>query len=441
MKKYFLICLLVFISLTFSGCGFTVGNLTLGTEEVIQEKKEAINADEVTVLPALEDDAYYVLHNDDYIPIYFGNSSFDEGEVVQEPQTTRLLWYIDDGTKNSDINSIPTLFRDDKLVYRYSDTLTEEFNFERFMDLGRSFGIYGLAETKSGRYSLSIDPELMYPDSDVFNDISTLTSETVIIEQIETTKLRAGLGLVSDYGTISNFNIDEQGNIIDANPNDEYRFLVYNGTFKNTFTFKPTYRILGSYEDYISYDYTFIDDDLIEITIPAWFQSGYYLINGVGVVRYINGESKDYDKASLKEVDLNIPTVIEGLEGNFNALSEGSAVNDATNGASIDLYGDHSTDLLDSLTINEDGNWQLAVTTPGSYNITIALEITPIEGLDRNEPACTLTTSAGEAFHFSYDDEASILKLSNVYLPTGKAYFEFNDLTGITPTFQIEKGE
>lgn len=440
--KYLCLIGLLIVSLSFTGCGFSVGKVTVATEDTIKEKKEAINATE-KIAPQLDEDAYYVLHDGNYTPLYFGNSSFDEGAVVTTPSTSRLLWYVDDNTKKADIDEIPTIFKDDKLVYRYSDTLAEEFNFERFYDLGRSFGIYGLSETKSGRYSLSIDPELMYPESDVYTNISALTSETVIIEQIETQKLRIGQGLVSDYGTICNYSFDDNGNIIEPNPTQEYTFLVYNGTYKNKFTFKPTYRILGSCEDYISYDFSFIEDDLIEITIPSWFESGYYLINGIGVIKYINAYSSDVSKEALKAIDLNIPTNTEGLEGNLNNLSN-SMTEDSifqTSGCIPDIYEDHSEDILDTLTINDDGKWQINVTTPGAYDIRIPLAIAPIEGMDREMPRCVLTTSAGESFHFAYEEDSSTLILNKVYLPSGTAIFEFNELTGVNPTFEIEKSE
>lgn len=432
---------LIITSVLFSGCGFSIGKLTVGTPSVIKEKKESINATK-KIAPSLDEDTYYVLHDGTYTPLYFGNSSFDEGSVVNSPETTRLLWYIDDNTKNADIDLIPTIYKDDKLVYRYSDTLTEEFNFERFYDLGRSFGVYGLKETKSGRYSLSIDHELMYPDSDVYTEISTLTSETVIIEQMETLKLRVGQGIVSDYGTICNFSFDENGNITEPDPSQEYAFLIYNGTYKNKFRFKPTYRILGSYEDYISYDFSFIEDDVIEVTIPNWFESGYYLVNGVGVIRYINEYSSDIKESDLDSIDLNVPTNTEGLEGNlsdFDSFSSGAVINSVD--AAPDLYGDYSDELLDSLTFSEDGRWQMKVTTPGSYNIKIHLSITPMEGEERLTPTCSLTTSAGESFYFAYDEKSTTLSLNKVYLPKGIVSFSFNEQPGVTPTFEIEKSE
>lgn len=420
----------------FTGCGFSVGNFTFGTDSEIKKQKELFNGDEIEEKAQLDDDAYYVLRDGEYLPLYFGNSSFAEGEKTTQPSTDRLLWYTDDGSKDADINEIPVLYKDDKLVYRYSDTLEEEFNFERFYDLGRSFGIYGLEKTKSGRYSLTIDDDLMYPDSDVYGDISTLTSETVIIEQMETMKLRVGQGLVSDYGTIINFAFDEAGNVIPAKPSDEYRFLVYSGTYKNMFTFKPTYRILGSAEDYVSYDFSFIDDDVIDITIPTWFESGYYLINGIGVIKYINAPKAEVSKEDLKNMDFNVPTNTEGLEGNYNVLgpSEEEELGDIP-----DIYGDHSEEILNSLRKNEDGNYEITVNDPGEYNITIKLSMAIVEGMERETPSCEMTTSFGDTYYFKYDEESQSLVTSSIYLPSGKSVFTFGEMNQITPTFEIEK--
>ena len=427
--------------LSLTGCGFSIGNITFGTKDEIAKQKALKNEDEKVKAMDLEDDSYYVLSNGEYTPLYFGNSSFKEGETTTSPSKQRLLWYIDDGTADADINDIPVLYKNDKLVYRYSDTLAEEFNFERFFDLGRSFGIYGLTETKSGRYSISIDTDLMYPDSDVYSEISTLTSETAIIEQMETIKLRHGSGMVSEYGTITNFAYDEKGNIVPANPKDEYRFLVYSGTYRNKFTFKPTYRILGSAETYVSYDFAFMDDDVIQIQIPTWFESGYYLINGVGLIKYINKNSDEISKKEIEKIDLNKPTITDGLEGNFNVLTDDD---DAENVEELmnEDGEDHSEEMRQSIKCDPDGKWNMTVNTPGTYNITISLTYYPIEGVENEEdPYCELTTSNGETFFFTYDEENEELVVEDVFLTKGTATFKFEEFEGAKPTFNIEKSE
>ena len=119
-------------SILFSGCKFSVGNITFGSNSAIVAQKAANNAEDTNDKSNLDEDTFYVLRDGKYIPLYFGNSSFKQGETASQPSKDRLLWYIDDNTQNSDVDRIPILYKNDQLVYRYSDTLDEEFNFERF---------------------------------------------------------------------------------------------------------------------------------------------------------------------------------------------------------------------------------------------------------------------------------------------------------------------
>jgi hypothetical protein len=63
---------------------------------------------------------------------------------------------------------------------------------------------------------------------------------------------------------------------------------------------------MASMEGQVSADYTFIGDNKISLSIPSAFNSGYYLINGVGLFRYINGTS--YDETFT---EMNIPNSID----------------------------------------------------------------------------------------------------------------------------------
>ena len=52
---------------------------------------------------------------------------------------------------------------------------------------------------------------------------------------------------------------------------------------------------------YESNDYEFLSSNIVKVNIPEWFNSGYYMINGLGLFRYVVGSS--YDEST----NFNVP--------------------------------------------------------------------------------------------------------------------------------------
>lgn len=235
-----------------------------------EEKKDEIDYD------SLEEGNYFVLRNNECIPVYFGKSTFKkEPKEIKSVSNERVFWFKDDYPE------IPTLYKDDTLIYYSSEELKEVFTFERFEDFGYSIGIRGLEETLSGRYSVSTDPgdNTAYPDGDTSN-IYNYEQDNVIIDEIGGTELNKELNTVSRCGTILNLKKDQN-----------YKVKVFTGTLLSegkTQIYKSDIRILGAMETFTSNDFKFINDKVISIAIPEFFNSGYYNINNMGLFKYIN---------------------------------------------------------------------------------------------------------------------------------------------------------
>lgn len=245
----------------------------------------------------IRDGVFYVRHSDSICePVYLGEATFDEGSVSKTKNDKRVLWFA------SDYERIPTLYRGDSLIYFTEGVLNEQFTYERFEDFGYSVGIRGLEPTSSGRYQFYTDPnrKCTYPasDADVVLDID---NPTVIVDSIGDVELR-----VPDSEKSNEEPVTRCGSIAHLTKDNKYNVKIYEGTIEHDYIFTANIRIMASMEGQVSADYSFIGDNRISLSIPSSFNSGYYLINGVGLFRYINGTS--YDETFT---EMNIPNSID----------------------------------------------------------------------------------------------------------------------------------
>lgn len=268
MRKRISVLTLFAITALLTGCG------TNNEQEVNEESSIA----KVEKMDDLAEGAYYVEKNDGYEQLYFGDTSFSTSDVVTggSADTTRVAWF------GSDWGSIPTLYKGESLVYKYTGELTESFAFERFKDYGYTVGICDMEETDTGRYllSLSSDDHMLATDSKAYMTLTDIGSGNVIVEAIGGKKIRSGN--ITAAGTIDGL---EEGN--------EYSLDIYTGTKLRKTELTADVRALGAIETYISNSYEFLRSDVISIEIPEWFNSGYYSIDGYGIFRYVNGSSYD----------------------------------------------------------------------------------------------------------------------------------------------------
>lgn len=326
--KTFLLILLAAISL----CGCHNAG-TDGTE---------VNYD---YLKDLEYDTYYVRHVDNECEaVYFGQATFDYGATTDYAADDRVMWF------KEDFENIPTLYAGDSLILCTQSELTEEFIFERFEDFGYSIGINGLTETTSGRYSLSTNPDdcNTYPEGDT-DEILLLKNETVIIDTLGGRELRAPME--NDYGEdIEENHVTRCGTIKGLTKDNNYKAEIYEGTLRNEYVFKANVKILGSMEVVETTDYIFESMTIINIKIPEYFNTGYYMINGSGIFRYVN------DVEYSENTNFNIPNeVLDDGNNNFSTTTNGDFI--STDNISVSTF-----------TIETKGEKRVVATISGNIN-------------------------------------------------------------------------
>ena len=201
---------------------------------------------------------------------------------------------------------IPTFYSGDALIYFSTDTVPTEFKLERFYDLGYTLGFYGLKENinTSEHFYLENDDNVGILSASTANPIASLLKEDdskVFIESVG--EIRVTSENISRSGTV-------KGLLLNSN----YNVVLYSGTKRYTLNAKADTRFFSSYEEIINiYSYDFIGNGIIRINLPDYLKTGYYNINGIGLFRFVNGNS--YDNTT----DFNSPIIIR--DDNNNVIS------------------------------------------------------------------------------------------------------------------------
>ena len=274
--------------------------VTLNDGSPIEEK----NLTEFTT-EGLKDSTFYVRHsNNQCEELYMGQASF-EG-VSQTPSSSRVIWFMDD------FKNIPTLYKGDSLIYYSTLEFDETFTLERFEDYGYTIGIKNAKITETGRVSLELGDEAnTYPGADT-DSLLALTNSHVIFEAIANSRqIREEPG--SDCEKDQCIWLTRSGTFKTFRANELYEFVIYDGTIRNNIKLRANVRAMGSMETQKTLNYEYEVKDVIHINIPENYHSGYYMINGLGIFRYVDSEySQDIDFDEIEY--FNIPNVTEDEE-------------------------------------------------------------------------------------------------------------------------------
>lgn len=390
LKKYIkLISITIALLFILTSCG--VHREQQNEEEKVDNKIESVNK-----MSELEENSFYVYKDNKYYPVYMKNCSFklDGDNYNTSPKDDRTLYFMDDWDK------IPTLYEGDSLIYYTSENLNEKFVLERFEDFGYSVGLSNLERLESGRYAFSAVKEedddsdkknpYINPESDAAR-LYEIGQTQVIIDNIGGAQLRSG-------------NISRGGVIIGLEKDSYYATDVYKGSEIESFILKADTRMLTSMEVYQITNYTFLRSKILKINLPDYFNSGYYMINGQGIFRYVAG------KSYTEKTDFNIP----------NEVPEELA--EETSEEEQEINASNST-ITEQFTIQEEMDVLINFTygeTEG--NIQLADPVVKVIGSDA-------------AYTFSEDDENKLIL--KAHLKAGLYKLEITGLSGRTYEYKI----
>lgn len=283
----------------------------------------------------LERGHFYLQTPEGYIEPYTGpdnQSEKDKKKKDEENISTisddiiedSILWLKDD------FEEIPTLYKGEKLVYRTSSSFNENFNFNRFFDGGWTVGLGLLEGTQTGRYQFTGNSSTQVCSFSDAHKFTELGDVKVTIDAIGGLPLRGDM-INPSVNIITGLEKDKSYDV-DIYMGTELQ--PYNGAETQSYTVNADVRALYFVQTNSTDDYEFTRSDIIEISIPEWFNSGYYVINNYGIFRYVNGDSYD------ENTDFNIMNAKDETEANRLANLPENSVN-----------------WTEQLDIPEDGSW------------------------------------------------------------------------------------
>lgn len=289
MKKKFLLTLFTLIvSVTMlTGCN--------------KEEEEVVSYDLVAYqIDQLCESTYYVQTGDGFYPVTPGTMTVgeNEGAIAEQVNNNRMVWYgLDD-------NQIPTLYKNQSLVFCTANQIPASWVFERYEDLGYTIGIRALTPNSAGRYETVLDGYTLHPMSSAYTQLSSLANGTIVgIDRIGATQINNNY--VSRGGTITGLAKDQVYSV------DVYQGSVYVNTNMTADT-----HAFSSYELYETTDYSYNQSNYVTIKIPDYFVSGYYYINGAGMFKYVANDSSQ----GISGVNFNTPYYV-GYDEDGNLIT------------------------------------------------------------------------------------------------------------------------
>ena len=321
----------------------------------------------------------YILHSDNTLETpYFGQANFKYGDInANDGDDTggfndehKIMWFKDDWGK------IPTMYEGDHLIMFTTEVLDETFTYERFEDFGYSVGLCGMTPSLSNRFMISTNPEdcCTYPGGDT-DELLYLTNETVIMDMFAGMHLTFPVELTDkekedldeDYvdEVEKNQILTRVGTIANLQKGQKYSAMIYAGTeLPKEYIFTADVRVLGSMQSKTTNDYTFIDGNIIRLDVPEWFNTGYYYINGQGMIRIVRGtEALDDSNPDLFNIPNEDPSLKEGYDEEEYDIREGDPDSYAAYEPDTPLSNTDSDQVgyKETFTVQEEGNVHISM--------------------------------------------------------------------------------
>ena len=235
-----------------------------------------------------------------------GNYNFKNKELEEGVEHPRSIWISSDTD-----DSIPTVTKDYLLIYVSSTAVPDGIIFERFADYGYSIGLSNMMKDGSGHYYIeyaAVDED----DYKYYLDMNSDASQLSSLEAIE----RLYLDKVGNIKVREN-NVSDGGTVLGLKKDKDYVCEFYTGTYYQDFKLTANIHTFSSLERFTSYEYEFMHSNFIVISIPDYFKSGYYFVNGVGLFRYVadSDEATYNGKAYDENIDWNDPIVVYNENG------------------------------------------------------------------------------------------------------------------------------
>lgn len=237
-----------------------------------------------------------------------GDINFTGKELEEVTENPRSIWVSDEADEK-----IPTVTSKDKLLYVSDTEVPDSIVFERFADYGYTIGVSNFIADGGDHYYIPFAQS----GEDDYKYYIDLKSDAGALSKLQSiTKLY--LDKVGDT-KLSKKTVSDGGTVLGLQKGKSYACEFYTGTYYQDFKLKANIHSFGSLERFVSYDFDFLHSNCIAITIPEYFKTGYYFVNGVGLFRYVaDADLEKYNgKAYDENIDWNDPIIIYDENGSM----------------------------------------------------------------------------------------------------------------------------
>jgi hypothetical protein len=327
LKPVFLIFTLIASSALLTGCE-SLFEEQRNKYELVPEKNDK-----------LEEDTYYVKSGTDLYPVYAAAGTAMGTALKIEPN--RVLWLMEDESL------VPTLYKGEVIAYASQNEL-EGTSLERFKDSGYSIGTYQMEwdeENEEFDYELSTVIE----DSSCYKVFSEDKSEKFSIKEINGQKVSKDMANSAGVFTCLEKDAD-------------YEVSYYSGTYFEKAVFTAGTHMFQAYELFSLDDVEATKNGYLEIHLPEDLKSGWYMIGGKGIFKYVAHE-RDSSKEPFGD-EWNDPYFTNEIDSYSYAQKYSVSFDTTTRDATINV-------TIDPNSIGDDGISVQAQSPDGTiYDLT-----------------------------------------------------------------------
>lgn len=273
-KSISCISILTAASLTLTACDPPI---------IFEKKKDPYVLQELSVND-IQEDVYYVKSGTKFTAVNLPSGTVSG--PTSQPDPNRIIW-MDTATTE---RLIPALYKGDTIAIKSASLDVNEVSLERFKDCGYSIGVYGTSYNSDRKLI-----DLNYK-SNVIDYTSAAVGLQGISDELHIASV-AGKNVTEDM-------IDASGIMKNMEQAKTYEISYYSGTDYKTSEIKADLHMLESWELYDVKNIETTKRGYLSISLPDDLKSGWYLIDGKGLFKYIDhakGDGPEYNGSELND--------------------------------------------------------------------------------------------------------------------------------------------
>ena len=303
------------------------------SEVEIFEDADAKYKPEAVSNTKLSNDVYYVKEGTKFYQVYETKTEGGAGDVDNK----RCTYYLGVFERK-----VPTYYYGELLAYASKSNKIDDVKLERYSDTGYSMGVFG-AKWEDGYITFNLNQDTV-KDSDAASKFKNARSGYIMIESINGQKVTADM-------------LNKAGVFVGFEKNKDYNVSFWAGTYYGEIQVTADTHFFQSYEIFTLEDHEITKNGYIAIRLPQDFKSGYYLIDGQGIFRYIAKEKG----ADLEAEDYN-EQYYTSNEEQLAAFSQQYNFSIETQKLNASIVATFDTSSIGELT--EEGALKMMVTSP-----------------------------------------------------------------------------